>query len=185
MKFMSLITFVALLLLTQGVWAEKALSKTQINENMKKRLSKIPVFNEKETSIKNPFELRDPFKRKQFKKGDKGKNFGGFLKDGKYSNLPTINDFPLSRIRVVGVLLGKKRRAIAKISTGSGDTEKMGDESYIIKEGMTLGENNAEVRAIVPGGIVLVEKIKNVYDQEEYIETVIPVSVPVKETNQK
>ena len=47
---------------------------------------------------------------------------------------------------------------------------------YYIKEGMKLGENGAEVKAILPGGIVLVEKIRNVYDQDEYLETVIPVS---------
>lgn len=99
--------------------------------------------------------------------------------NGKYSNLPEINDFPLSEIRIVGVLLGKERRAIAKVMMSQG---KVSDDSYMIKEGMTLGENNAEVKAIVPGGIVLVEKIRNVYDQDEYIETVIPVFNQVEET---
>lgn len=161
----------------------QTVDKSEIKERMKKRMSKIPVFNEKETSIKNPFDLRDPFKRKLMKTGEREKNFGGFLKDGKYSNLPTINDYPVGQIRIVGVLLGKERRAIARISTG-GDTGKMSDESYIIKEGMTLGENNAEVKAIVPGGIVLVEKIRNVYDQDEYIETIIPVSSPSVQKSQ-
>ena len=44
-----------------------------------------------------------------------------------------------------------------------------------LKEGMTLGTQNAVVRAILPGGIVLVEKISNVYGQEEFFETVIPI----------
>jgi len=185
MKIIFLKIFLVALLAMQTSMAEQILSKGEVKENIKKRLSKIPVFNEKETSVKNPFDLRDPFKRKNFTEGSKRTNLGGFLKDGKYSNLPTINDFSLSRIRVVGVLLGKQRRAIAKISNRSGTFEKLSDESYIIKEGMVLGENNAEVKAIVPGGIVLVEKIKNVYDQEEYIETVIPVSVPSVKSNQK
>jgi hypothetical protein len=33
-----------------------------------------------------------------------------------------------------------------------------------------------DVKAILPGGIILVEKIRNVYDQDEYLETVLPVS---------
>lgn len=166
----------AILLGIQVTWAEKVLNKNDIRKNIKKRLSKIPVFDEKETSIKNPFDLRDPFKRRQFTKGSKKKKFGGFLTDGKYSNMPTINSYSLSSIRIVGVLLGKRRRAIAKVAAGAVGAETLSSESYIIKEGMTLGENNAEVKAIVPGGIVLVEKIRNVYDQDEYIETIIPVS---------
>lgn len=183
MKSLTLVTFIIFLLSPVTSWGQEDISESKIKENRKKRLSKIPVFNEKETSIKNPFDLRDPFKRKMFKTGERGKNFGGFLKDGKYSNLPTINDYNIANIRVVGVLLGKERRAIAKITTGQ-NSSKLSEESYIIKEGMTLGENNAEVKAIVSGGIVLVEKIRNVYDQDEYIETIIPVSSPVGETNQ-
>ncbi len=180
---MSLITFIVISLLSMSALGQEQVAESKIQENRKKRLSKIPVFNEKETSIKNPFDLRDPFKRKMFKTGERSKNFGGFLKDGKYSNLPSINDYGIANIRVVGVLLGKERRAIAKISSGQ-NSNKLSEESYIIKEGMTLGENNAEVKAIVPGGIVLVEKIRNVYDQDEYIETIIPVSTPIGDSNQ-
>ena len=46
----------------------------------------------------------------------------------------------------------------------------------LLKEGRTLGKNRAEVRAILPGGVVLVEKITNVYEQDEYIETIIPIT---------
>ena len=41
---------------------------------------------------------------------------------------------------------------------------------------MRLGRDNAEIKAILPGGIVVVEKIRNVYNQEEYLETIIPIS---------
>jgi type IV pilus assembly protein PilP len=41
---------------------------------------------------------------------------------------------------------------------------------------MKLGENQAELKAILPGGIVVVEKLKDVYDKDEFIETLIPVS---------
>ena len=53
--------------------------------------------------------------------------------------------------------------------------------SFILKEGMSLGKNKAELKAILPGGIVLVEKFKNVYDQDEYLETIIPVSRTVEQ----
>jgi type IV pilus assembly protein PilP len=139
----------------------------------KKKKKNIAILERNSTTIKNPLEMRDPFKRQRVKIGKRSKTYGGFLKDNKYSNLPTINDFPITQIRVVGVLLGNNRRAIAKILVGG---DRLSNESYIVKEGMKIGENDAVVRAIVPGGIVLVEKIRNVYDQDEYIETIIPVS---------
>ena len=53
---------------------------------------------------------------------------------------------------------------------------KNGKDTYLLKEGMRLGLDNAEIKAILPGGIVVVEKIRNVYNQEEYLETIIPIS---------
>ncbi|MDC1173807.1 hypothetical protein OAT67_00295 [Bacteriovoracaceae bacterium] len=117
--------------------------------------------------------MRDPFKRKDLKLKNDKRSYGGYLQNNSYSNLPTINRVKLESIRVIGILLGKDRRAMAKTISAMG---KLSDDTFILKEGMRLGENNAEIRAIVPGGVVLVEKITNVYDQDEYIETVIPVS---------
>jgi hypothetical protein len=132
-------------------------------------------FKNSKTFIKDPFNLRDPFKRKQIKRSSGGKTGSKrFKKDGIYTNLPTIDTVSLDKIRVVGVLLGSKRRAIAKITGGEG--EESGTETYVLKEGMKLGEDGAEIKAILPGGIVVVEKIRNVYDQDEYLETIIPVS---------
>ncbi|TDJ06606.1 MAG: hypothetical protein E2O68_04750 [Deltaproteobacteria bacterium] len=132
-----------------------------------------PFFKDISTKIKDPFELRDPFKRKIFKRKAKIKRAYEMTADGSvFSNLPSIDNIPLNQIRIVGILLGKDRRAIAKISTGT----SLGKETFILKEGMFLGIDKAELKAILPGGIVVVEKIKNVYDQEEYIETIIPVS---------
>ena len=88
--------------------------------------------------------------------------------ENSYSNRPSLAGVALDNISIVGVMLGKNRRAIAK-TKGSKDT-------FIIKEGMSLGLDNAVVRAIMPGGVVLVEKIKNVYDQFEYLETLLPIS---------
>lgn len=133
---------------------------------------RFEFFNGNKTSIKNPFALRDPFKRKRIRlKGRKGK-YSAFLKGNFFSNLPSIENVPLNQIRIVGVLLGKNRRAMAKIIQGAALTK----DTYILKEGMRLGKDNAEIKAILPGGIVVVEKIRNVYNQEEYLETIIPIS---------
>lgn len=125
-------------------------------------------FKGQKTYIKNPFELRDPFKRPNFKKKRLAKErYGGRVIGDKFTNLPSIESLKIDKIRIVGIVLGKNRRAVAKV----------GNDTYVLKEGMTLGENQAELKAILPGGIVLVEKFKNVYDQDEFLETIIPVSV--------
>ena len=121
-----------------------------------------------DTEIKDPFQMRDPFKKPLIKSKTAKKSESKFFRDGKYSNIPTLVGSPLEKIKVIGIFLGKNRRAIAQVE---GDDKN----HFIIKEGMTLGSNNGEVRAVMPGGIVLVEKIKNLYDQYEYLETLIPI----------
>lgn len=119
------------------------------------------------TYVKNPLDLRDPFKRKINKKRSGLKKTDN---DGYFTNIiSSIESKPVESIKVVGVMLGAERRAMAKVA-GEADT------TYYLKEGMKVGPNGAEVKAILPGGVVLVEKIRNVYDQDEYLETVIPVS---------
>lgn len=129
------------------------------------------------TYVKNPLDLRDPFKRKINKKKSVSQTKAQNHLDGIYSNVNTsLENKPLESLRVTGVVLGAERRAIVKvvgITTESGEKDT---HIYYLKEGMHVGENGAEVKAILPGGIVLVEKIRNVYDQDEYLETVIPVS---------
>lgn len=124
-------------------------------------------FKGQKTFIKNPFKLRDPFKRPMFRKKRKS---GELIKEkNKYTNIGTIDGTELSKIKIVGVLIGKDRRAIAKIDGES-------DKTFILREGMKLGTNDAVIKAILPGGLVLVEKIRNVYEQDEYLETIIPIS---------
>lgn len=130
-------------------------------------------FFEGKTKIPDPFSLRDPFsvpimKRKQSSKKQINKirgeiNVEEFLK--------TID---LSSVVIVGVLLGKDRRAIMRIFEET--SQGISKETYILKEGMKVGPEGSELKAILPGGVVFVEKLKNVYDEEEYIETVIPIS---------
>jgi type IV pilus assembly protein PilP len=124
------------------------------------------------TYVKNPLDLRDPFKRRiNKKKGIQQK----IHEIGTYSNqTDAIENKPVESIRIVGVMIGKERRAMAKLVDPTGKV--IGTDVYYIKEGMKIGPNNAEVKAILPGGVVLVEKIRNVYDQDEYLETVLPIS---------
>jgi type IV pilus assembly protein PilP len=122
------------------------------------------------TFLKNPLDLRDPFKRRLTKRKTQQEKVH---ESGVYSNqADRIENKPIENIRIVGVMIGKERRAMAKIATG----KTLGSEVFFIKEGMKIGPNGAEVKAILAGGVVLVEKIRNVYDQDEYLETVIPVS---------
>ena len=124
-------------------------------------------FFKDKTKIEKPFELRDPFKAPQFK-SDKSKNKEGFYSSGKgqYTNIVEATVKSVNEIKLVGVLIGKERRALVA----------NGKSVIILKEGAKIGEDGAELKAILPGGIILVEKMINVYGQEEYLETVIPIS---------
>src|SRR5690606_7790258 len=90
---------------------------------------------------------------------------------GQYSNIveAPLEQIQLGDLRLVGVLIGKERRALVNIGQ---ENKKI----IVLKEGMKIGPEAAELKAILPGGIVLVEKIVNVYGEEEYLETVIPIS---------
>ena len=129
-------------------------------------------FSEK-TKIENPFNLRDPFKAPITEKNDSRRQGRGFRITGKgqYSNIveAPLEQIQLGDLRLVGVLIGKERRALVNIGQ---ENKKI----IVLKEGMKIGPEAAELKAILPGGIVLVEKIVNVYGEEEYLETVIPIS---------
>lgn len=130
----------------------------------------LDEFFKDKTKIEKPNELRDPFKVTPSKSTKKeGRNYYSYGK-GVYSNINEGNVAKLDTndIRVVGVLIGKERRVM--VSPGKGK------EIIILKEGMKVGQDGAELKAILPGGIILVEKFVNVYGQEEYLETVIPIS---------
>ena len=120
------------------------------------------------TKIDSPFDLRDPFKSPPTKT-DKSNERAGFTISGKgqYTNIKAGSVAKIEDIKVVGVLIGKERRAM--VSAGN-------KEIIILKEGMKVGDDGAELKAILPGGIILVEKMINVYGQEEFLETVIPIS---------
>ena len=124
-------------------------------------------FGAKKIKIKNALDMRDPFKRPVTKLSSKKQSISKYYRNGVYTNQNTIDGIPLDKIKIVGVMLRKSRRALAKVEGFK--------DNFIVQEGQVLGLNGAEVKGILPGGIVLVEKIKNVYDEFEYLETLIPI----------
>lgn len=127
-------------------------------------------FFKDKTKIDKPFELRDPFKQPTSKaEENKSEKSGYYVNEkGLYSNISEETIKNVQDIKVLGVLIGRERRVmVAGPKQGS---------IIVLKEGSKIGEEGAELKAILPGGIVLVEKIVNVYGQEEYLETVIPIS---------
>jgi len=132
------------------------------------RSKTVGGFFENKSKFKNLSQLRDPFRApiKKLKKKKTGKS--SFVRNGIFTNIPGINNVPLDEIQIIGVMVGKNRTALAKV--------KGNPHTIILKEGMKLGANKAELKAILPGGIVLVEKITNIYGQQEYLETVMPIN---------
>lgn len=125
-------------------------------------------FLKSKTQVKNPLEMRDPFKRKIIRKKHQ---VSQERKDsGYYTDETSIENVSIDKLKIVGVLLGNQRRAMVKIA------DKENSEIFYLREGSKIGQNGAELKAILPGGVVLVERIRNVYDQDEYLETVIPLT---------
>lgn len=120
-----------------------------------------------QTSIKQPFKLRDPFQAPKFK-SERNKKIKqrtmGILNNIKKLNAP----YDIENIQIVGVLIGKERRVFVRL--------KGEEETFTLKEGEEFGNKGPQIRAILPGGVILVEKITNIYGEDEYIETVVPIS---------
>lgn len=128
------------------------------------------IFKEK-SEIEDPMSLRDPFFAPKIR-GKKTQRIKGKIGKGYYSNIPKIGNVVLEKLRIIGVVVGPNRRAFAKVS----ESAEHSDKTYVLKEGMKLGQSRAVLKAILPGGIVLVEKNTNIYGEDEYLETVIPIS---------
>lgn len=135
-------------------------------------LNIIPVYAQS-LDLKSKRNIRDPFKVKYKKRfGSKKARRERF---SSFSNRASSNNLRIDAIKVTGIFLGKNARAIVKQLNEKGE-EIQGSQSVIIREGMKIGPDQVEVKAILPGGVVLVEKIINVYDEEEYLETILPLS---------
>jgi Tfp pilus assembly protein PilP len=120
------------------------------------------------SSIENPLSIRDPFQPPKMERAKKDGEAQTPVRNGVFTNIPQINNVKLEDISIVGVIIGPERRAFVKKGTDK--------TIYTLTEGMKLGANNAEIKAILPGGIILVEKVTNIYGEDEFLETVIPLS---------
>ena len=90
-------------------------------------------FFQDKTSIENPFNLRDPFKAPTMKTDGKRKGRGfSVLGQGQYSNIREANleQLPIDQLKVMGVLIGKERRAMVSPD---------GKRVIIVKEGVKIG----------------------------------------------
>ncbi|OFZ51153.1 MAG: hypothetical protein A2381_10800 [Bdellovibrionales bacterium RIFOXYB1_FULL_37_110] len=161
-------------------FTDPASEPTPVAQNLEKSKAKefgikertLPILENITTNIENPVDLRDPFKMpdiEESKKKNLIQNRPYWVEDGVITNIggdvdpSTVN---IENMQITGILLGPERRA----------TVKIGDNRIVLKEGMLFGpQKDIELKAIMPAGVVFVEKIKNVYNQDEYIETIIPV----------
>lgn len=128
------------------------------------------IFSDK-TSIEKPTKLRDPFKspvsaKQQEAEKTKEKTT---LKNGVFTNLPSLENVTLDTVRVMGVLMGEKPRALL---ADKGNLKA----TILAREGDKINKGKVELKAILPRGVVFVEQITNVYGQFEYLETVVPIS---------
>ena len=132
-------------------------------------------FNGK-TSIKNPFSMRDPFQKPDEAREKIRKETAPFKQgSGQYSNVPQLaRNISFKQLDIVGVLIGKERRVIVR-PKGQGDSDGNAP-TFVVREGTAFPADNAVLKAIHPGGVILVERISNVYGQYEYLETVIPIT---------
>ena len=122
---------------------------------------------EGKTSIQNPSQLRDPFAPPKFP--TQGQVKRNQAKEGVWDNQVKLEGpVEIDDIKITGVLIGTNRRVVLKVGTDN--------RAYTLREGETVGPLGPEVKAILPGGIILAERIKNIYGEPEYIETVIPIS---------
>jgi len=130
--------------------------------------ARLDGFFDGQTKIKKPFELRDPFQVPVIKSINSIKEKSA--REASIDNTPQLDiEYDLEEISIVGVLIGKNRRVLLKVK----DKPKV---TYTLSEGDRFGIDGPVIKAILPGGVILVEKITNIYGENEFIETVVPIS---------
>jgi len=122
--------------------------------------NEYPLFRDIKTSISSPFELRDPFKRVAELEKEKDSHAETSVIDEK--SLQKEDSF--TSLQLLGIFLGANKRALF---------QKEGKDTLTLKEGDHFGKEKAQLKAIYPGGVVFVEKFLNIYEQTEFVETVM------------
>ncbi len=128
------------------------------------------IFFDKSSIIKSS-KTRDPFKSPLPDKKPEGKAAyeKSTFKNGVFTNIPSLESITLDTVKVRGVLMGGKTRALI---SDKGNV----NATIVAKEGDKINNGKVELKAILPRGVVFVEQITNVYGQFEYLETVVPIS---------
>ena len=122
---------------------------------------------EGKTDIEDISEIRDPFLKPPKEEGNvdlSKRNSGIWDYEEKLTDKVNVNE-----LEVTGVLIGPTRRVLIK-------PKKSSSKTYRFEEGESVGTNGPVVKAILPGGVILAERINNIYGEPEFIETVVPIS---------
>lgn len=120
------------------------------------------------SSIANLKKIKDPFMIPKEKVEILTAEKKTLKKNNIYSNELSGSELTLNNLIIVGVALGKKNRAIVKVK---GKTE-----TYMMTEGDLIGPDQIKLKAVLPSGVIFVEKSTNIYGTQEYFETVLPVT---------
>lgn len=125
----------------------------------------------KNTSIEKPLDLRDPFKSPPLKKKseEEQKRDKSILRNGIFTNLPTIESLEVQNLKVLGTLMGSEPRALVA-------DKNMPKNAIMIKEGDKINNGKVELKAILPKGVIFVEQFTNPYGQIDLQETIVPIS---------
>jgi type IV pilus assembly protein PilP len=90
--------------------------------------------------------IRDPFH--PFEGNTPGE--GGIT--GDLSKMDPLQNLSLAQIYIVGIITGKKNKALIQDSSGMG---------YIVSEGMLIGENNGIITKVTKDGITIKQHFKD------------------------
>ena len=104
--------------------SSKDSSGIDVEGSVENSLTVSDFFKDK-TDIPDPLSLRDPFKPQGFKERALRKIIKGVIRNGVFTNSPSLQDIEVRSIVINGIYLGENRRAIASV----------GGSTIILKEG--------------------------------------------------
>ncbi len=114
--------------------------------------------NKEDTSmhLQNYLHLRDPFRKPMLKVSTEVTEGG---------SIPELERYPLDQLKLIGIITGPKKNK-ALLTTPNG-------RMHIVTERMHVGNRRGLIKRIVPGTILVEEKVVNLLGQEEKIETTL------------
>lgn len=120
-----------------------------------------PLSEDAPFTLESAMTLRDPFRRPELKTA-MAIDEGGLI--------PELERYELDKFKLVGVITGaKKNKALLTAPNG---------KMHVVSDKTVLGNRRGYIKRILPGMIVIEEKVVNLLGQEERIETVIAIKDP-------